>query len=160
MAPLIERHPDWHRRLDEFVGSAAGYRFWPGKHDCGLFAATAVMVQSKHGIDFAAEFRGRYTTIEEGLSLLQAAGYADHVALAADKLNEVAPAMARLGDIAVVDSGAAGLSLVIVGGQHLVGPMPGMRGSVPRLLAIRAFAVGWMPEAEDAPARPWSTPDA
>lgn len=145
MADIIERHPDWHGRLDQFVASTWRTPYQPGVHDCALFASSAVMVMSKLAIDFAVDFRGRYSTLEEGLSLLQAAGYEDHVALAADKLNECAPAEARIGDVAAVDFGDFGMALTIVGGPHLVGPMPGMRGSVSRLLAVRAFAVGWRP---------------
>jgi hypothetical protein len=143
-ALLIEKHPDWIARLHRYVASVYRTPFEPGIHDCALFAATCVMIQDKAGTDFAAEFRGRYNTLEDGLSLLQAAGYADHVALAADKLAEIAPADARIGDIAVVELGDAA-ALTVVGGTHLTGPMMGMRGSVSRLLAVRAFAVGWQP---------------
>lgn len=142
---LIEKHPDWHARLHRYVVSVYRTPFEPGTHDCALFTAAAVMVQDKNGIDFAADFRGRYSTIEAGLNLLQAAGYDDHIALAAAKLLEIPPAIARIGDVAAVEFGDAGTALTIVGGPHLVGPMMGMRGSVSRLMAIRAFAVGWQP---------------
>lgn len=142
---MLERHPDWHARLDVYVSDAASWRFEPGRNDCALFAAGGLTVQSKDAIDFAAEFRGRYSTLEDGLKLLQAAGYADHVALAADRLIEIPPSLARVGDIAAVDFGEAGMALTIVGGQHLVGPTPDGRGSVSRLLAVRAFTAWWRP---------------
>lgn len=146
MAPtLLTRHGDWFERLEAFVVAAARRPFEPGAHDCALFAAGGIMVQAEDGTDFAAEFRGRYTSLEEGLNLLKAAGYADHVALAADRLFEIPPAMARIGDIAAVDFGDAGTALAIVGGQHLVGPMPDGRGSVSRLMAARAFTPWWQP---------------
>jgi hypothetical protein len=147
MLEPLKRHDDWYVRLDGFVAGAARTPFEPGQHDCALFAATGLMVQSVAAIDFAAEFRGRYATLEAGLKLLQEAGYADHVALAADRLIEIPPALARIGDVAAVDFGAAGMALTIVGGQHLVGPMPDGRGSVSRLMAVRAFTAWWRPEA-------------
>lgn len=145
MPSIIERHPDWYQRLETYVASTARMAFEPGAHDCGLYAATGIMVQSKDAVDFAGEFRGRYTTLEEGLNLLHTAGYADHLALAADKMFEIPVAFARIGDLAAVDFGNAGKTLMIVGGQHLVGPMMGMRGS--RLLtdATRAFTPWWQP---------------
>lgn len=143
MPEILTKLPDWRARLDLFVGASTRRPFEWGVHDCALFAAEGVDAQT--GSDFAAEFRGRYSTFEEGLKLIQEAGYDDHVALAAASLIEIPPAFARIGDVAAVEFGTTDLTLMIVAGHRLIGPMPGMRGSVPLTSAVRAFAVGWQP---------------
>jgi hypothetical protein len=140
---IIRKLDDWRSRLDAFIAASVRKPFKWGEHDCALFADYGFEAQT--GVSFGAELRGKYDTVEGGLKLLQEMGFADHVELAAARLPEVAPSLARLGDIAAVEAGALGTSLTIVGGQHLVGPAIGMRGTLPRSLAFRAFAVGWKP---------------
>jgi hypothetical protein len=135
---------DWRQRLDTFIALSANKPFRWGEHDCGLFAAAGVKAQI--GEDFAADVRGRYDSLESGLTLLRSLGFDDHVALAAAKLPEIPWVFAQIGDIAVVDFGAAGQTLTIVGGHRLHGPMPGMSGTLPFTRACRAFAVGRMPD--------------
>lgn len=134
----------WRQRLDHFIAFAANQPYLPGEHDCALFAASGVEAQIAE--DFAADMRGRYDTLEAGLKLLQSLGYSDHVAFTSAKLPEIPPAFAQLGDIAVVDLGALGMALSIVGGHRLHGPMLGQRGTLPLTAACRAFAVGRMPD--------------
>jgi hypothetical protein len=143
---IIQKLDDWRQRLDAFVKATARTPFVWGEHDCGLFADAGFEAQT--GVSLAADLRGRYCTLEEALKLLHEQGFADHVALAAARLPSVHPAFARLGDIAAVDFGTAGMTLTIVSGRHLVGPGLGMRDFVSRSLAVRAFAVGWRPEAD------------
>lgn len=141
---IARKNDDWRSRLDRFIAVSANKPFVWGEHDCGLFAATGVEAQI--GEDFAADLRGRYDSLETGLSMLQSLGFADHVALAAAKLPEIPPAFAQIGDVAAVDFGSAGMTLTIVGGHRLHGPMPGMRGTLALTRACRAFAVGRMPD--------------
>lgn len=78
----------------------------------------------------------RYASLREGRAALGAAGYADHVALAAAHLPEIALAEAQAGDIA-----ALGPSLGIVLGERIA--FLGRRGVefLPLLAADRAFRV-------------------
>lgn len=139
--PYVE---DWFARLDAWTIRSHRMAFKWGVHDCGLNAATAVEMQI--GVDFAAELRGRYDSLEGGMALLAARGFADHAALAASVLPEIPPAFARIGDIAAVDFGPAGVALMVVAGQRLIGPMQGMAGNLSRMKACRAFAVGYEPD--------------
>jgi hypothetical protein len=141
---IFKKTEGWESRLDQLVAEATGKTFAWGDHDCALFAAAAVQAQIE--VDFAADIRGRYDSLESGLKLLQRLGYLDHVALAAAKLPETPVSLAQVGDVAVVDLGTAGVTLTIVGGYRLHGPMLGMRGTMPLTSASRAFAVGRKPE--------------
>jgi hypothetical protein len=137
------RLPDWPQRLDAWVAKSAAMPFDWGTHDCGLNAGSAAEAQI--GIDFAADFRGKYTTYQGGLKLLRKAGFKDHAELAASIFPEFPPAFAQIGDLAAVDFGDAGLTLMVVAGHRLIGPMPDMAGSLPLTQACRAFAVGRQP---------------
>lgn len=109
----MARLNDWRARLHNLLADYADRAFVPGEFDCSLFTADCIQIIT--GIDLAAPYRGAYSTVEEGLSLIQADGYADHVALAESHFPiERARLAARTGDIAVVRSrGAAGLGIVI-----------------------------------------------
>ncbi len=142
-------HPrldDWQARLDAWVAHMHATPFQWGVHDCGLNAASAV--EAATGIDFAADMRGRYDSYETGLALLKAKGFDNHADFAASVLPEIAPAFARIGDLAAIDFGSHGITLMIVAGQMLIGPMPRGGGSISRLKAFRAFAVGYEPDAD------------
>lgn len=141
----------WRERLDAWVARSHTTPFQWGVHDCGLNAAAAVEAQT--GLDFAAELRGRYDSYETGLALLAELGFADHAALAASVLPEIAPASARIGDIAAVDFGPigahgarGGVALMVVAGHRIIGPMESGAGNLSLLRASRAFAVGYEPE--------------
>lgn len=140
---IVPKLPDWVARLDAFVAETTRLPFTWGEHDCALFADGAFEAQT--GVSFAAEFKGRYSSFEEALTLLQAAGFEDHVALVGARLPEIPIAFSRIGDIAAVDFGGNGLTLMVVAGHRLIGPMPHMRGSVGLTRGCRAWAVGRRP---------------
>lgn len=131
------RLPDWRQRLIDYVVATAAEPFAPGKHDCALAAANAVKAMT--GRDFARGFRG-YRTMAEGQRKLRAKGFADHIALAAEHFEEVAPSLAQVGDIAVVQ-GDDGLALGIVQGELIYVTARNGRALVPLTSAIRAFRV-------------------
>jgi hypothetical protein len=110
----VTRRPDWLVQLSSYVSAGSGQAFCYGHHDCALFAAGAVAAMT--GQDFAAQFRGRYTTLRGGLRILRQAGFADHVALAASFLPACHPSTVLPGDLAVFD-GAQGAVLGVVQGQ-------------------------------------------
>lgn len=95
------------------------------QHDCCIFAADGVMVQT--GVDFARDFRGQYETEGEAYALLAYLGYADLGALVSSRLPEImfegnpAPMLARRGDI-VLMPGEHGDYLAICDGITAVGP--------------------------------------
>lgn len=142
---IHKKRDDWHQRLNAWVVKSAAMPFVWGQHDCGLNAATCVQLQIEEGIDFAADFRGKYTSLKGGLKLLRKAGYSDHAAWAASVLPEISHAEAQIGDIVAVDFGDAGLTLMVVAGHRIIGPMPDRAGSLPLTRACRGFAVGRQP---------------
>jgi len=116
--------------------SEAGQRpFRPGRHDCALFAAGWVKLAS--GLDPARGWRSTYRSLRRGQQLLAKAGFADHVAFAAAHLSEIAPALAQVGDVAVLDDQAFG----IVAGEMIYCLRPAGLGLVPRSQMRRAFKV-------------------
>lgn len=136
-APLI-RLPDWRPRLLAYVSEAARTPFEEGKHDCALFFAGAV--EAMTGVDYAAPFRGRYTTTRGGLRVLRRDGFADHIALAAHHLPDKPPAFLAVGDGAVVETDD-GPALGVVQGAQIYILMPQGLGLVPLTAAARGFGV-------------------
>lgn len=59
---------NWERKLTEFIQARRKRRFKWGKDDCALFAADCV----KHitGVDYAEEFRGKYSDEKGAKSVL------------------------------------------------------------------------------------------
>jgi hypothetical protein len=54
------KHPDWHRRLINFLVSQQNAHFIWGQNDCCLFACACVLAIT--GTDPMAQWRGKYTT--------------------------------------------------------------------------------------------------
>jgi hypothetical protein len=141
---VLSKLPDWRERLKDYVVANSRQAFSWRDHDCARFADGAVVAQT--GVSLMGdELKGAYGSLEEASKLLAGLGYADHVAWLADRLPEVPPAFAHVGDVAVVEVRHVGPVLTIVGGQHLVGVGLVSRSAVSRLQAVRAFAVGWQP---------------
>ncbi|SOC20581.1 DUF6950 family protein [Rhodobacter maris] len=139
MTPLT-RVPDWQSRLRLYLRAARHRPLTPGQHDCCLFAAGAVAAQT--GVDLAAGWRGRYTTIRGGYRVLRAAGYADHVALIAAHLPETSPSRCAEGDIAVLP-GEDGIATGVIQGEAVYVLWAG--GSLtlaPIDAVLRGFKVG------------------
>ena len=63
------RLPDWKTHLIAYLADAARKSYQPGVHDCALFSAGAVLAMT--GVDLAAGWRGRYTTLTRGLRVLR-----------------------------------------------------------------------------------------
>jgi hypothetical protein len=125
-------------RLSMLIAYAAdaGQRpFRPGRHDCALFAAGWVKIVTGH--DLARGWRSKYRSLSKGQHMLKDAGFADHVALAATHLPEIAPAFAQVGDLAVLETQAFGL----VAGEMIYCLRPEGLGLVPRGQMRRGFAV-------------------
>ena len=134
----MKRHDDWQGRLTDYVVPLMGAEFSFGQLDCALFAAGAVKAMT--GKDLAWGFRS-YRTLKGGLKKLKAAGYDDHIALAADKLPEIPPSFAQVGDVAVVETDEGPALGVVQGETIYVMRLDGL-GLVPLTTATRAFRVG------------------
>ncbi len=127
---------DWKARLTAYLTDCARLPYQLGSHDCALFAAGAV--EAVQGVDPAAAWRGQYITKAAGLRLVRSAGFDDHIAATAAVLDEIPPAMAAAGDIAVLT--LDGLrALGVVQGEVVYVLRPGGLGHVPRAAMQRAF---------------------
>lgn len=97
--------------LSEYLAKAQNTTFRYGRNDCALFAACWVKLRT--GRDLTLGIRHR--SLREGLEQLRAAGYQDHIALAAAQLEaRDSVLMAQKGDIAVINR-----SLGIVTGERV-----------------------------------------
>lgn len=136
----IERRGDWYSSLSQYIDQTFRMPFAYGAFDCTLFAAGAV--EAMTGLNLHADFLGRYTTRAGGFRALKKLGFADHVAYVASLFEEVHPAMAQIGDIAVIDTDD-GQGLGIVQGSRIYVTQPGANGLglVDLLRASRAFRV-------------------
>ena len=121
--------------LIAYAAEAGARPFRPGSHDCALFAAGWVKIAT--GQDFARGWRSTYRSLKRGQQMLAEAGFADHVEFAASHLPEIAPAFAQVGDIAVLDDQAFG----ITAGEMIYCLKPDGLGLVPRGFMRRAFQV-------------------
>lgn len=124
------------RKLIDYVAQVRAKRFRPGEHDCAIFVNGWVRMVT--GEDHSRGLIGTYKTLEAGRAALRVQGLADHIALAASVLDEIPPAMARTGDLAVVNGDALGIVSADV--IFVLHPHDGL-GHVGRMLADRAFKV-------------------
>lgn len=132
------RFSDWQVRLVAYLSQASGKAFQEGLHDCALFGAGAVLTMT--GMDYAAPYRGRYSTTRGGLRILKREGFADHIALAAHHLSDKGKARANPGDLAVV-AGIGGPALGVVQGEAIYVLQPDRMALVPLIAAQRVFEV-------------------
>ncbi|WP_347268186.1 hypothetical protein [Paracoccus sp. (in: a-proteobacteria)] len=136
----LTRLPDWQVRLQAWLHEIDGRPIEPGRHDCCLFGAGAVEAQT--GIDLAAPWRGRYTTMAGGQRLLRRAGHEDHAALIAAHLPDVHPAFAREGDLALVETPQGPAVGVHQGSAIYVLTEAGRLGFAPITPGLQMFRVG------------------
>jgi hypothetical protein len=110
------RLADWAERLAALVEARRHAPFAWGRHDCGLFAADAVLACT--GQDPAAALRGRYATEAEAEALMGPAGGLYGFVRGMEAARGTAlcpPALAQRGDTA----------LVLVGNQLAMGVVLG-----------------------------------
>jgi hypothetical protein len=130
---------DWRKRLDDYLDGIDGKPFEWLSLNCGFFAADCVLAQT--GVDFASEFRGRFTTEKGAARALWQAGFTTVVDVVASRLPEIPISETRHGDIAVVlvDEMPA---LALVNTASLICMSASGKASLPRRRAIRTFRVG------------------
>lgn len=137
---MLARLPDWQPRLHRWLLTVPGQPIRPGRHDCCLFMAGAIAAQT--GVDLAAPWRGRYTTMAGGRRVLRKHGYDDHVALVADHLPEGHVSQALAGDIAIVPTEEGPAGGVVQGGAVYVLGQDGRLALVPMQPVMRLFTLG------------------
>lgn len=134
----MKRLPDWRSRLFAYIDDARARPFAWGRHDCAFFAAGAV--EAMTGEDFAAGFRGRYTTPRGALIVLRRAGFVDLASLAGSRLPEIHPSQARAGDVVAFPThDALGLALGVAIGERSFVLRPDGMGTLLTLDAVGAF---------------------
>lgn len=100
------RLPDWETRLCGLLDAARERPFALGAWDCALFGGA--VVEALTGVDIAAPYRGRYSTVRGYKRALTAQGHRD-IFGPFDTLGERVPlALLRRGDI-VSDGSAVGM---------------------------------------------------
>jgi len=140
---------NWYTNLVNLIDERRTTPFEPGYHDCGLWASDCVKAMT--GVDLAAQFRGQYTTIEEGLALLQAAGYADQVEFAAAEFRECGPTYVQSGDIAAISTPIGWATGVVMGHiVYVVTPGDGGLGILSISRVERAFQIPVQGELDEA----------
>lgn len=133
----MTRRADWRSRLTAYLVETGNRRFRPGQHDCVLWAAGAR--EAVTGDDPMRDWRGRYSTIEEGLQLALQHGCSEPWLQVVAGLDEVPPAYGQVGDLALLD-GADGLpALGVVQGAGIYVLHPRGVGLVPLTEARRVW---------------------
>lgn len=93
---------NWENALAIFLRAHRDLPFVWGKNDCCLFAAGAV--REITGVDFAAPFRGKYSTALGSIRALKRYGNSDLLSTLIAILGEPIPILlAKRGDIALVE---------------------------------------------------------
>lgn len=134
---MIQRRPDWQRRLDLYLAEVRGTQFSYGTLDCALFTAGAVLAMT--GEDPAASFRG-YRTAAGGQRVLRRRGLWRASDLADRFLPPIPPQSAAAGDVGEIAT-PDGPALCIVQGPHLYVMMAGGLALLSRDRLCRAWRV-------------------
>lgn len=139
VTPNLARLPGWRAALAVEVEVHRRRPFAWGSEDCALFAADCVRAMT--GVDLAEALRGRYRSQKGAGRVLAAAGFGNVAELLAASLNEIPPAFAGVGDLAVI-AGPAGPSVgIVIGGLIAARAADGI-ASVPLARASQAFRIG------------------
>lgn len=130
----VTRLPDWRPRLVAYLEDVRCRPFAYGQHDCALFAAGAI--QAMTGTDLAADYRGRYNGLEQGLRLVGTS----HLQILRQHFEPIPASFAGVGDIALM--GEPGFpALGIFEGEHVLVLRDDGLGRMPRAEVTEAFRV-------------------
>lgn len=134
----MQRLKGWEQRLYAVTVEAMGKPHAWGSHDCVTFAADTVLAMT--GEDLMEGLRGTYDGPVRAAAVLRGLGVESVGDLAALYLPEIAPGMARRGD--VILSAQPHEFLAVCVGRTAVGPSVAGMIHVPMAQAVRAFRVG------------------
>jgi hypothetical protein len=143
---MLTRLPNWQSALSAYLTSVAAAPFAYGRFDCGLFVAGAVDAMT--GVDVVPGVRGAYNDRRSAFarvrSLCGAAtmeALADHLT-AQYGMTEVAPVMARRGDVVQLRRGrSSSLGIVAMHGTEILTPYHGGLLRLPLAHAARAWHI-------------------
>lgn len=135
----MKRRENWRVPFFEAIEAHRPHRFAWGTHDCAILTADAIAAIT--GVDLAAELRGRYSTREEADELLKAYGYGSTVAILAPRFDEIPPALAIVGDVAIVPTRWGPATAPVVGSEIVVFSPGGPMGLASIAEAVRAFRI-------------------
>lgn len=134
----MHRHPQWERRLAEFVQQYRSKPYKWGSNDCVTFAANAVKAAT--GKDYGRGHRGKYKTKLGAAKYLKGMGFDTPEQLIDSLLDEKLPGFAQRGDIVLARDGIPALCM----GDFALSVAEGNAGlvRVPRADWVKAWAVG------------------
>jgi hypothetical protein len=133
----MNRLHDWQMRFAEFARGRRNRAFEWGGNDCFLFAADAVLAIT--GADPAGELRGAYASALQAARILRARG--GMAALGGMFGTRIAPLMANVGDVVLVDMGGRE-TFGVCNGTSVIGPGPAGLASCGMGIATAAWRVG------------------
>ena len=110
----MQRLPNWRSRLHKLIDEKEHTPFKYGQNDCCLFGAD--VVQALTDTDLAANYRGKYRTLDGGLKLIKKDGFKTHIHLIQSTFDEIPVSLSREGDIGLVGS-----AVVVLLGSFAVG---------------------------------------
>ncbi len=134
----LARVRDWRARLSDTIEARRRIPF-SEENNCGLFLADCVAAMT--GVDLAADYRGKFKSLAEGIILLRKAGYPDLCSFLTHHLEEIPPALARAGDVMAFPTEQTGWAGGIVNGERVTVMNEAGLGTVSREMATRAFRV-------------------
>jgi hypothetical protein len=135
MGAMMQRKDNARSALIAFLDTQERLPTVFGESDCLLFLAGGV--EAMTGEDYAADYRGKYTTLAEGVALIGMTPLAKVKSLFA----EIHPSEARDGDIAAIKQGRDYTFGFFMGGNLFVRAETGS-GILPRADVTKAFRVG------------------
>lgn len=137
----MKRIEEWRKPFSDVIDSMNRVPFSWGDNDCAVGLVGNVL-EAMTGKNPAAEYKGRYSTAEEGLKIVKEAGFENLADFVASYLPEIHISEASMGDIVAVPSDdSLGYVLGIANGDRALIMTPRGVGSVDLLKAERAFKV-------------------
>ena len=133
----MSRLLDWQGRLEAYLSAVARTPWRPGTQDCVIFAVG--WRQAVTGIDLMEDFRGAYTTLEQGFELLRAQGWPDHISAVTQGLEECPPHRMVMADLVTVEGAEGEPAFGGCGGGHLHVLHPRGLGLLPLTAAMRCW---------------------
>lgn len=138
---------EWYTDLLDLIDDKYMTQFEYGQHDCALWGADALQIQLEDGFDIAARWRGKYTTLAQGMRAIKASGFASYVDVFAQVLPELpSPRLAQSGDLIVLKGLQDMDSIGVVVKNIIYAPTERSLGILPFTAGLRAFAVGRLPD--------------
>lgn len=130
---------DWLPKVQDYLLETAGVPHEWGKTDCICKVDDCVAI--KTGKHYLKPYRGKYSSYEEALKLVQKKGFDEPVDMLASIFQEIAPIDAMDCDIAVVEGEDGTLAFGIFMRDKIFVQTERALGKFPRVKALRAFKV-------------------